>query len=309
MRYLTIDSSIGTQTESDLIEFVINQATEGALKPNSGGILSNLAANAQNANGAVQNNPFLKYPKDPSKIFSLRHRVFDDKYQEAIRRASILAAKVLISQFLYVMMVKGMNKYGAYILDKNRKNEKMIAAIQKEVDKVYVKNPTYKPCSIESFSRTSYWKRITAKYRDKTKKDIAELMAWKTFNVAIRTAIRHLWKSPFSRLIVPPIKIILAFVGCPFNVGTVANLVMSVDDGKNSIGIGLDFKPSGFRISSLVLFTWSKDRRLIQTKLTPPPYNTYRITTKDAKEIMNDYKEGDIKKIKEEMKKYRMEGK
>jgi hypothetical protein len=83
---------------------------------------------------------------------------------------------------------------------------------------------------------------------------------------------------------------------------------MSIDDGKNSIGIGLDFKPSGFRISSLVLFTWSKDKRLIQTKLTPPPYNTYRITTKDAKEIMNDYKEGDLKKIKEEMKKYRNGG-
>ena len=313
MKYLNT-SALGTpQIDEDLIEFVIKTASEGALPPKSRRILASLAPDSENSNNMdtvgnmakADKNPFLKYPKDSSKIFSLKYRVFDDKYEEALRRAAILSAKLIISQFLYVFMIKSMNKYGAFILDKNKKNTKMIAAIQKEVDAVYKKCPTYSPCSIESFARSSYWKRMTAKYRDKSAKDIAELFGWKTLNAVVRTAVRHIWKSPFSKLIVPPVKIMLAFVGVPFGIGTVCNLAFSIDDGKNTIGIGLDFKPSGFRISSLVLFTWSKDRRLIQTKLTPPPYNTYRISTKDAKEIMEKFRDGDLQQLKEEYKKYK----
>jgi hypothetical protein len=97
----------------------------------------------------------------------------------------------------------------------------------------------------------------------------------------------------------------LAYAGMPFGYGTVANLAISIDGGKNTICISLDFKPDGFRIVTLVLFTWGKDRRLIQTKLTPPPYKTYKLTTKDAKEIITDYQTGDLDQYKEEMKKYK----
>jgi hypothetical protein len=248
---------------------------------------------------------FDKYPKDPSKWWSLYYRVFDDDVEEAVRRAAILASKLIISQFLYMMMVKKMDSYGAYILNKNRKNQAMIDSIQQEVDKVYIKRPDYKPCSLESFSKTSLWKRITAKYRDKTAKDIAELVGWKTLNMAVTSAVRYLWRSPFSKLLVPPVRVMLAYAGMPFGYGTVANLAISIDGGKNTIGISLDFKPDGFRIVTLVLFTWGKDRRLIQTKLTPPPYKTYKLTTKDAKEIITDYQTGDLDQYKEEMKKYK----
>jgi hypothetical protein len=42
----------------------------------------------------------------------------------------------------------------------------------------------------------------------------------------------------------------------------------------------------------------------VQTFLEPPPYNTYRITKKDAKEIINDIVNDDIDTIKDKLKVY-----
>lgn len=310
MRYLNT-SALGTpQEEEELLEFLAKEVSDVALPPKSRRVLAGLLPHSKNSNNmepipqGKNESPFDKYPKDSSKIFSLNHRVFDNDLEEAFRRLSILAAKLVISQFLYVLMTKKMAKFGAYIIEKNKRNEKMVAAIDSEVSKVYMQHPEYKPCSLESFTRTSYWKRMTAKYRDKNAKEIAKLFGWKSLNVAIRSAIRSIWKSPFSRLLVPPVKIVLAYMGFKFYTGTICNLALSFDDGKNTVGVGLDFKPSGFRITSLVLFTWTKDRRLVQTFLEPPPYNTYRITKKDAKEIMNDVVNDDIDTIKDKLKVY-----
>lgn len=309
MKYLNT-SALGTpQEEEELLEFLAKEVSDGALPPKSRRVLASLVHSDGNSNNMEpisqgEKKPFSDCPYNPSRWWDLSVRVFKDDLEEAIRRLSILAAKLVISQFLYVLMTKKMAKFGAYIIEKNKHNEKMVAAIDSEVSKVYMQHPEYKPCSLESFTRTSYWKRMTAKYRDKNAKEIAKLFGWKSLNVAIRSAIRSIWKSPFSRLLVPPVKIVLAYMGFKFYTGTICNLALSFDDGKNTVGVGLDFKPSGFRITSLVLFTWTKDRRLVQTFLEPPPYNTYRITKKDAKEIMNDVVNDDIDTIKDKLKVY-----
>ena len=92
MKYLKMDPSVGIQDDEELVEFILNNYSDIPLKPKSGKILAGLAPGEEISNTsqpitppapAEKPDPFAKFPKDPSKFWSLKYRVFDDKLYEA----------------------------------------------------------------------------------------------------------------------------------------------------------------------------------------------------------------------------------
>ena len=69
-----------------------------------------------------------------------------------------------------------------------------------------------------------------------------------------------------------------------------------------TIAFGINYRPIGFTLSNLILYTFKGDK-LVGTRLKNPPESLYKITVNDAKEILRKYgNDDDLSKIKKEVK-------
>ena len=94
----------------------------------------------------------------------------------------------------------------------------------------------------------------------------------------------------------------LTYCGCDIGLGSVYNIAVEIDG--NTIAFGVNYRPVGFTLTNLILYTFDGDGKLIGNHLKNPPEKLYRITRDDAEKILEKFGyNSDLSTVKEEVKK------
>lgn len=209
---------------------------------------------------------------------------------EEVLAATKLLCTTLVKLFVGAILIQfadaKLSKFALNTIRKNEKNTKLFEFINKEIEEVYKKHKDYRPCSGKEFMKTNVFDYMVAEWRDKTAKEKAKLAGYKTIDGTI-IALASRVPVPGSALLAIPIKMMLVYVGCDIGLGAIYNLAVDIDG--HVLSIGINYKPVGFTLSNIILYSFNKKNKLVGTYLKNPPENLYQITEEDAKKILDKY--------------------
>ena len=162
----------------------------------------------------------------------------------------------------------------------------MFDFINKEVEAVYRKHRDYTPCSAKQFEDTPIFNYMLAEWRDKTAKERAKLAAYKTLDGVILASFNKI-PIPGAVVLSIPFKMMLTYIGCDIGAGSVYTIAAEVDG--NTLSFGINFRPIGFTLSNISLYTFNPEGKLISTPIKNPPEKLYKITQSDVDKILDKF--------------------
>ena len=222
--------------------------------------------------------------------------------EEAVLVLAKVGAKVLLGHIITLFVDLKLSQYTVTVVRKNQKNKKLFNFINSQVDLVYRKHPEYTSCNAKEFMQTSIFQYMLAEWREKTAKERAKLLGYKSLDSAISALVINLVPIPGSPLLVIPIKMVLSYCGIRGIIGSFTNVALEIDG--NTISFGLDVGPNGWVFSNLILYTFNPEKKLIGINLKDPPESYYQVTNEDIEEIIQKYGDDtDLDTIRKEVNK------
>ena len=284
MGYLASYSCVGIHESFDIAEFVKKRALESASKPNLRGIKSlqqDQTQNPESNSGWIKQNPETK--------------------AEAVKTIVAVMAKLFIGHFITLFVDTKLSEFAVRTIQKHQRNKPLFDFVQRQVDSVYRNHPDYTPCNAQQFMDSSIFDYFLSEWRDKTAKERAKLFAYRSLDNAITIAISDAIPLPGSSVLAVPFKMALTYCGCSIGLGSVYNIAVEVDG--NTIAFGVDYRPIGFTLTNLILYTFNGEGKLIGNHLKNPPERLYRITKDDAERILEKFGDtSDLSVLKDEVK-------
>ena len=230
----------------------------------------------------------------------------EDKIKAA-KTISAIMAKLIIGHFITIFVDTKLSEFAIRTIRKNQRNKKLFNFINNEIEKVYKNHPDYKPCSAEQFKKTSIYDYFMSDWRDKTAKEKAKILGYASIDNAITVIVKKSIPLPGSAVLAIPVKMLLTYCGFNLGIGSVYNIALEING--ETIAFGIDYRPIGFILSNLILYTF-KDNKLIATRLKNPPESLYKITVDDAKKIIEKYGADDnFDKLKKDIQKINSDSK
>ena len=284
MSYFNSYPYLMIQEGFDLNEFIKKRALKSAGEHYSGGLKA-LNPQPQNSNqkssGWITQNP--------------------QTSEEAIKTIVAVVSKMFIGHFITLFVNTKLSEFAVKTVRKHHRNKPLFDFVQREVDKVYRKHPDYTPCTAQQFMKSSVFDYFFSEWRDKTNKEKAKLFAYQTIDNAITIIVGDVIPLPASSLLAIPIKMALTYCGCDIGLGSVYNIAVELDG--NTIAFGVNYRPIGFTLTNLILYTFNKEGKLIGNHLKNPPENLYKITKDDAEKILEKFGDtSDLTDLKKEVK-------
>ena len=207
---------------------------------------------------------------------------------KALKKLTFIMGRLLIGFLINRFADMKLSKFTINKLSNNMKNKKFVKHLQQEIQGVYKKHPNYSPCNESQFKKTPIYNYMLAEYRDKTSEEVLKKVSIKSFDILIGVIVSDLVPLPGSNLLAIPIRAALTYAGVRLNgLGSIYHLV--TDLGGQVMKMDLILAKDGFRLSNMAIFCFNKESNLIQVDIKDPPYDTYKMTTKEAKEILNKY--------------------
>lgn len=207
---------------------------------------------------------------------------------EAAKILVIFTAKMLVGHLVSLFTDMTLSRLTVNTIQKNKKNKRLFENINGQIKKIYDTHKDYRPCSAEEFMNSSIYNYFMSEFRDKSKKEIAQLLAYKSLDNMFSIVLADIVPIPGSATLAIPVKMLLTYCGVRgWGLGSLYNMAMEIDG--NTLSIGIDFRPSGFLLTNIILYTFNKENKLIATYLKNPPEHLYQITSQDAEEIMDQY--------------------
>lgn len=284
MGYLANYSCIPIHESFDIVEFVKKRALESASKPKLGDVKSlqpDQTQNPQSDSSWIKQNPQTK--------------------EEAVKTMVAVMAKLFIGHFITLFVDTKLSAFAVRTIQKHQRNKPLFDFVKRQVDDVYRKHPDYTPCDAQAFMDSSIFDYFLSEWRDKTAKERAKLFAYRSLDNAITIAIGDVVPLPGSSVLAIPFKMALTYCGCDIGLGSVYNIAVEVDG--NTIAFGVNYRPIGFTLTNLILYTFNGEGKLIGNHLKNPPEKLYRITKSDAEQILERFGDtSDLNDLKEEVK-------
>lgn len=210
-------------------------------------------------------------------------------------------AKILLGFFLSYFINLKLSEFTVNVVRENQKNKRLFKYINDKIDLVYKKHPDYTPCSAKQFKETPIYNYMLAEWRDKTAKENAKLLAYKSINNMITVIIGENIPVPGSFVLAVPVKMVLSYCGVRGVISSLYNIALEIDG--NTLSFGVDFRPDGFLLTNIILYTFKGDT-MIGTYLPDPPEYLYHITKRDIDEVLDKYGDDeDIDILRKEVKK------
>ena len=211
-----------------------------------------------------------------------------EEIREAVKGICLTLGKLFIGRFITLFVNHKLSEFAVKRMEKSRENKKLFEFIEKEIDKVYKKHPDYKKCSLKEFEKTSMFDYFCSEWRDKTPKEFAKNVGWKVVDSTITVAVSDLIPIPGSTVLAIPVKMILVYAGCKIGIASITNIAVEVNGC--TLAVGINYRPVGFTLSHLILYSFKGDK-LIGSQLNDPPEDLYKITQEDADKILEKYKD------------------
>lgn len=201
--------------------------------------------------------------------------------------------KFIIGRFITCFVEKEVYKFAIRTIKKHEGNKALFGFIDKEIQSVYSRHEDYRNCTIREFEKTSIFAYMMAEWRDKTLKEKGKTFGYYIIDNAITTLVVKTIPLPGSSVLAIPVKAYLSYLG--LHIGTnITNLIVGLN--KETLSVGINYRPMGFVLNNINLFTFNSGNNLIATRLKDPPEDIYKISTEDAKKILNKYKDEEILK-------------
>lgn len=284
MAYLTTFSCIGIHESSDLVDFVKKRALKSAGKPKLGGSKSLQQDQSQNSGSS---NSWIK--QDPQSK------------AEAVKTIVAVMAKLFIGHFITLFVDTKLSEFAVKTIHKHQRNKPLFDFVQRQVDKVYRDHPDYTPCNAKAFMDSSIFDYFLSEWRDKTAKERTKLFAYRSLDNAITIVVGDVVPLPGSSVLAIPLKMALTYCGCDIGLGSVYNIAVEIEG--NTIAFGVNYRPIGFTLTNLILYTFNKEGKLIGNHLENPPERLYQITKDDAEKILEKFGDtSDLTDLKDEVK-------
>lgn len=207
--------------------------------------------------------------------------------EEAVIFLAKFSTKLILGHFLSYFIDMQLSKFTVNVIRKNQQNKLLFDYINKQVDMVYRRNPDYTSCSAKAFMQTPIYDYMLAEWREKSAKERAKLLAYKSIDNMITIAVGDAVPLPGSSVLALPIKMLLSYCGVRGVIGSLYNIALEIDG--NTLSFGVDFRPDGFLLTNIILYTFNKEHRLIGTYLPDPPDKYYQITQEDIDKILKKY--------------------
>lgn len=209
--------------------------------------------------------------------------------EEAAKTLLKFTAKILLGHLITLFVDIQLSKFTVNVIRENQKNKRLFKYIKSQVDLVYHKHPDYMSCSAEEFSKSSIFNYMIAEWREKTAKERAKLLAYKSIDSLITIVVSDIVPIPGSSTLAIPVKMVLSYIGVRGIIGSLYNIALEIDG--NTISFGVDLRPDGFLLTNLILYTFNPEKKLIGTYLPDPPEHYYQITQDDIDDILDRYGE------------------
>lgn len=220
---------------------------------------------------------------------------------EAVKTIVAVASKLFIGHFITIFVDTKLSEFAVRTIHKHKRNKPLFDFIQNQVDNVYRKHPDYTACNAKQFMKTSIFDYFLSEWRDKTNKERAKLFAYRSIDNAISIIVSETIPLPCSSLLAVPIKMALVYCGCDIGLGSVYNIAVELDG--NTLAFGVNYKPVGFTLSNILLYTFNKEGKLIANPIKDPPEKLYKITKDDANKILEKFGDtSDLSTLKKEVK-------
>lgn len=218
---------------------------------------------------------------------------------EAVKRLVIVSVKLIVVNWMNKFVDAKLNEYTINAMTRYKTNQVLYDYIRKQIDEVYIKHPNYRKCSAEQFKKESIWNWLLSEFRDKSRREVVDELAWYGVDSAIVFACSELIPLPGSALLAVPVKMGLSYVGCKFG-HTLYELPFEFDG--NMITVGLTFTPMGFVLSHMKLYVFRQDNQLVAIKLNDPPKKIYELSLQETKEALKKYNDdSSLEDIKQEV--------
>ena len=285
MSYFELYSCVGIQESSDLAEFIKQRALNQAIEPKLGDLKSFQQQSPQQ-NQSSRSSWITKDPKSK---------------EEAVKTIVAITAKLFIGHFITLFVDTKLSKFAVNTIQKHSRNKPLFDFVQHQVDMVYKKHPDYKPCNAKKFMDSSIFDYFLSEWRDKTNKERAKLFGYKTIDNAITIIVGDVIPLPGSSVLAIPVKMALTYCGCDIGLGSVYNIAVEING--NTIAFGVNYRPIGFTLTNLILYSFNGEDKLIGIHLKNPPEHLYQITKDDAEKILEKFGDtSDLSKVKKEVK-------
>lgn len=223
-----------------------------------------------------------------------------------VKRLLFLTTKMIIGKFIVTFTDVQLSKFTMNKLSKNFKNKQFVDFLENEIENVFKNHPKYLRCNGRQFIDTPIFNYMLAEWRDKSLEDNTKLLGIKVLDSAITAIVSNTVPLPGSSVLAIPLKMVMTYCGFKLGqIGSLSNIV--VDLNGNAISMGFIITPTGFRITNTLLYCFKPDGKLIAVPLKDPPERIYRLTVKDAKQILKDSindKENNFDSIKQEVEKH-----
>ena len=284
MGYFNSYPCLMIQEGFDVNEFIKNRVLKSAGERYSGGIK---ALNPQPQNSGQKSNGWIvQNPQNNT---------------EAVKTIVAVLTKFFIGHFITLFVDTKLSEFAVRTIHRHKRNKPLFDFIQHQVDQVYRKHPDYTPCNAQQFMKTSIFDYFLSEWRDKTNKERAKLFAYRSLDNAITIVVGDVIPLPGSAVLAVPIKMALTYCGCDIGLGSVYNIAVELDG--NTIAFGVNYRPVGFTLTNIILYTFNKEGKLIGNHLKNPPENLYQITKDDAEKILEKFGDtSDLSKLKKEVK-------
>lgn len=221
--------------------------------------------------------------------------------EEAVLVLAKVGAKILLGHLIVLFVDIKLSQYTVSVVRENKRNKKLFDFINSQVDMIYRKHPEYTSCNAQEFMKTSIFQYMLAEWREKSAKERAKLLGYKSIDAFITGLVTNLVPIPGSTILAIPVKIVMSYCGVRGIIGSLTNIALEIDG--NTISFGLDVGPNGWVFSNLILYALNPEKKLIGIPLKDPPEAYYQVTNKDIEEIIDRYGDDtNLEKIRKEIK-------
>lgn len=273
----------GILESSDFVEYLNSRIDVSSLEPS-----------IKRLNGPIQqpNYPYQPMQTNPKPQMSK---------EEAVLLLAKVGAKILLGHLIVLFVDIKLSQYTVSVVRKNQRNKRLFDFINSQVDMVYKKHPEYTSCNAQEFMKTSIFQYMIAEWREKSAKERAKLLGYKSIDTFITALVINLVPIPGSPILAIPIKMVMSYCGVRGIIGSFTNVALEIDG--NTISFGLDVGPNGWVFSNLILYALNPEKKLIGIPLKDPPEAYYQVTNKDIEEIIDRYGDDtNLEKIRKEIK-------
>ena len=185
---------------------------------------------------------------------------------ESVKRLVIVSVKLLVANWINKFVDAKLNEYTVNTMTRYKTNKVLYDYIRNQIDQVYIKHPNYRKCSVEQFKKESIWNYLLSEFRDKSKKEIANELAWYGVDEVILFACSEFIPLPGSVVLAVPVKMGLSYVGCKFG-NALYELPFEFDGNMITVGLSLSVLKYSERGDNIIKFIFTNKLYILSALL------------------------------------------